>query len=349
MFSSHIKTARLAQYCRRVGSSLEAGLEVRRVMEREAGRARRSERRAMESVRKSVAAGEAMSDAFAATNGFFPPLVHGMVHVGEQAGQLDRAFLRMAEHYERQISLRRMFLAGIVWPMIQLVAALSIIGFLIWFMGVLGDSARDFKGDRVDLLGLGLRGTNGLLIYVAFIFGVVIAGVLCYKAAAAGLAIFRPVQRLFMRLPVVGTSFRTLALARMAWTLSLTSNTSMNAISAMTLAIRNAQNIVFTSTIGSVTAVLRQGRTMAEALRSTGEYPPDFVDAIEVGEDTGKLSEAMDRLSRAYEDKAKVALNALTVLAGFLVWGLVALFIVALIFRLALWYVGQINSLVEGI
>ena len=88
---------------------------------------------------------------------------------------------------------------------------------------------------------------------------------------------------------------------------------------------------------------------MAEALRSTGEYPSDFVDAIEVGEDTGQLSESMDRLSRQYEDKAKAALSALAVLAGFAVWGLVALFIIVLIFRIAFWYVGQINSLLDGI
>jgi type II secretory pathway component PulF len=349
LFSSRIKTSRLAQYCRRVGTSLEAGLEVRRVMEREEQRAAWRERSSMEIVRRSVAGGSTMTDAFAATDGFFPQLVHGMVRVGEEGGKLDQAFLRMAEHYERQISLRRTFLLGILWPMIQLVAALAIIGLLIWIMGALGDSVRDVNGDPVDFLGIGLKGNSGLLIYVTILLGLAIFGVLLYRATTAGVAAFRPLQRFFMRVPVLGSSIRTLALARMAWTLSVTTNTSMDAIASITLAIRNAQNVVYSATIEPIAKVIRQGRPVAEALRSTGEYPDDFVDAIEVGEDTGQLSESMERLSRQYEDKAKAALAALAVVAGFAVWGLVALFIIVLIIRIAMWYVGQINSLIDGI
>lgn len=318
-------------------------------MEREEQRAALGERRPMESIRRAVAGGSSVTDAFATVDGFFPPLVHGMVHVGEQAGQLDQAFLRMAEHYERQISLRRTFVAGIIWPMIQLVAALAIIGLLIWLMGALGDSMRDVNGDPVDFLGLGLRGTQGLLIYLSGLTGIAIVGLLLYKAGTASVAAFRPLQRMFMAIPVLGTSIRALALSRMAWTLAVTTNTSMSAVESISLAIRNAHNVVLAATIEPVAQVIREGRPMAEALRSTGEYPEDFVDAIEVGEDTGQVSEAMDRLSRQYEEKAKAALAALAVLAGFFVWGLVALFITALIIRLALWYVGQINSLLDGI
>lgn len=299
----------------------------------------------MESIRQSIAGGSTVADAFAQVDGFFPPLVPSMVHVGEMGGKLDQAFLRLADHYERQIELRRTFLAGILWPMIQLGIALAIIGLLIWIMGALGDSLRDVNNEPVDFLGVGLRGTTGLMVYLSLLVGVAIFGVLIFKATTASANAFRPLQRMIMTVPVLGTAIRTLALARIAWTLSITTNTSMDAIQCITLALRNAQNVVYASTIEPIAAVIRHGRPMAEALRSTGEFPVDFVDAVEVGEDTGQLSESMDRLSRNYEDQAKAALKALAVLAGFAVWGLVALFIIALIIRMALWYVNQINSL----
>ena len=279
---------------------------------------------------------------------FFPPLVKGMIQVGEMAGRLDEAFLRMADHYERQISLRRTFLAGIAWPMLQLVAALAVIGFLIWVMGALGDSLTGLDGKPVDFLGLGLRGNSGLMIYVSGVAGIAICGFLMYKAATAGASSFRPLQRVMMSLPIIGTSIRTLALSRMAWTLAVTTNTSMDAVSCITLAIRNAQNVVFAGTIQPITTIIGQGRPMAEALRATGEYPSEFVDAVEVGEDTGQLSEAMQRMSLHYEDRAKAALATLSVFAGFAVWGLVAAFIVFVIIRLGLWYVNQINSMLDG-
>ena len=349
MFSARIKTSRLAQYCRRVGTSLEAGLEIRRVMHQEVERSRASERASLEKIERAIAGGSTVADAYTAVDGFFPPLVQGMVQVGEMSGKLDQAFLRMAEHYERQISLRRMFLSGILWPMIQLGLALAVIGFLIWVMGALGDSLVGLDDKPVDFLGLGLRGTSGLIIYASVVMGFIILGTLLYKAATASVGAFRPLQRLLMAIPVVGTSIQTLALSRMAWTLAVTTNTSMDAIACITLAIRNAHNVVYAGTIDPIASVIRQGRPMAEGMRATREYPSEFVDAVEVGEDTGQLSEAMERLSRQYEDKAKAALAALAVLSGFAVWGLVAAFIIFVIIRLALWYVGQINSLLDGI
>ena len=51
-------------------------------------------------------------------------LVVAMVSVGEATGKVAESFLRLANHYERGLGLRRMFLAGITWPVIQLVATI---------------------------------------------------------------------------------------------------------------------------------------------------------------------------------------------------------------------------------
>lgn len=345
MLGPRITTRRLAHFCRRVGTSLEAGIDVRRVLSRECQRATWRERPALKRLEQRVAGGDSLDDALAATDGLFPPMVHGMVHVGEESGKLDQAFLKLAEHYERQLALRRTFLAGIVWPMIQLAAAVFIVGLLIWIMGMVSEMV----GEDVDLLGLGLIGNQGLMIYVMIVVGTALAILILYRAAAVGMVWMRPVQRVILSVPVLGKALRTLALARMAWTLSLTLNTSMDTIRAVQLAVKNSQNVIFTSGMNRIAAVIRQGRSISEGLRAAGGYPQEFIDAIEVGEDTGQLSESMDHLSRLYEDRAKAALAALTVFAGFLVWGLVAVLIIAIIFRLALFYIGQINSVLNGI
>ncbi|MCA9271385.1 MAG: type II secretion system F family protein [Planctomycetales bacterium] len=345
MFSARLNSRPLAAFCRRVGTSLEAGLEVRKVFEREAERARWRQRPALVQIHQAVARGESVADAFRAAPAPFPPLLLEMIHVGELSGKLDQAFLRLAEHFERQVSLQRTFLAGIVWPMIQLAAALTVVGLVIWVTGLIGE----MTGQQVDILGLGLVGNRGLAIYAVSLVGLALAGLLFYKAAVAGYAVMKPVQRLLMAVPVLGTSLRTLALARMAWTLSVTTDTSMDAIRAAQLALRNARNVVYSSQTEQVATVMRQGRPVSEALRKAGGYPDDFLDAIEVGEDTGQLSESMERLSRLYEERAKAALAALAIVAGFLVWGLVALFIIVLIFRFALFYIGQINNVLNDI
>lgn len=344
MFAPRISTRRLAHFCRRVGVSLEAGVDVRKVFDREVERASWRERPPLEQVRQSIASGNSLHQAIAAADGLFPPMVEGMVHVGEQSGRMDEAFLKLAEHYERQMALQRTFLAGIVWPMIQLVAAIFVVGLVIWIMGMVSE----MTGQDVDILGLGLVGNRGLAIYVMIIIGLAIGGMLLYRAAVAGLAWLRPLQRIVMAIPVLGHSLKTLALARLAWTLAVTHDTGMDTIRAVTLAIKNAQNVIFTAGLEQVTAVIRRGGTISEGLKAAGGYPQDFVDALEVGEDTGNITESMAHLSRQYEDRAKAALAALAVLAGFLVWGLVAAFIIVLIFRFAMFYIGQINSVLDS-
>ena len=73
----------------------------------------------------------------------------------------------------------------------------------------------------------------------------------------------------------------------------------------------------------------------------------EFVDAIQVGEETGKLSETMLRMAKAYEEEVQSKSTIITTVAGFAVWGVVALFIIVMIFRLASFYVGALNSAVE--
>ena len=69
-----------------------------------------------------------------------------MLEAGDQTGHVDAVLLRLAEHYEHLLTLRRIFLVGILWPAIQLVLAIFVIGLLIWVLGFVG----------TDILGWGM-------------------------------------------------------------------------------------------------------------------------------------------------------------------------------------------------
>jgi type II secretory pathway component PulF len=58
-----------------------------------------------------------------------------------------------------------------------------------------------------------------------------------------------------------------------------------------------------------------------------------FLDAVQVGEDSGRLIQSMRHLSAEYQDESRVAMHTLTLLLGYAVWGLVAVVIIFLIFR----------------
>ncbi len=211
---SRISTSELAQLCRRLSASLESGIDVRTVWAREVDRARGlTAKTRIRAVKEAIHRGESMRDALQQADDFFPPLFRQLADIGEQTGHLGESFRHLAEHYDRQRELRRNFLAAIAWPMIQLVASLAVIGFLIWIMGVIGQAG----GIQIDPLGFGLVGNRGLVIYL-LILALIAGGVVgILQAVRSGWVFARPIQRAMLRIPVLGPAMQPWAWARWAW------------------------------------------------------------------------------------------------------------------------------------
>jgi type II secretory pathway component PulF len=223
--------------------------------------------------------------------------------------------------------------------MIQLVAALGIMGLFIWLLGVLQPGGHG--APVIDPLGLGLIGTRGLMIYVSFLAVVFVCLAALYEATRRGVFWTRPLQRLMLRIPVVGHALEILALARLSWSMELTYGSGMDLLKALPMSLRSTQNARYTDHIDDVALRIRRGQEIHEALSATGAFPADFLDAVEVGERSGRLSETLANLSEQYHDRAQRALAALATVAGFLVWALVAALIAAVIIRLFMFYMSM--------
>lgn len=329
--ASRIGTKELAGLCRRLGMSLSAGVDVRTAWQRESQRqVGRLAHRQYQQIAEAVAQGQTVSDAIQATGSFFPGIFREMVAVGEETGHQAEVLLQLADHFDGMLRLRRVFLSGIAWPMIQLALAIGIIGLLIWVLGVIGN----ITGTPVDVLGLGLIGNRGLAIYVGFLLLVAAAFYFLWRAIRSGVLWVRPVRYLALRTPGLGGALQTMGLARLTWAMHMTLGSGMDIRRALPLSIQSSQNVEFIDGIPAVSQVIASGGAVTEAFQSAGGYPLDFLDAVRVGEDSGSLDETMAHLSREYEDRSRLALNTLAVLGGVAVFVLVAAIIILAIFRI---------------
>jgi type II secretory pathway component PulF len=328
----------------RLAVETDAGIDIRRTWQREAESAASRVQPHFAHVRDGVAKGDSLSVALAGTGSLFPPLFRELVRVGEETGTLGRVFHRLESHYRRQVQAQRIFLSAIAWPAIELSLAIVVIGVLIW---VLGAIAARRGGQPVDVLGFGLTGTRGLLIYINFIIavGLCIAGVII--AVRRGMLWTRPIQRAVMRLPGVGPSLEKIALARLAWALHLTLNVEMDLRRVIPLVLRAAGSDYYIRHTNQIVAHVAAGHPMYLAFARSGAFPTNFIDALTVAEESGRLVESMDRLSRQYEEEAEAAVKALAVVLGTLVALLVMGIIAMMIFRLAGFYFGTINDALE--
>jgi type II secretory pathway component PulF len=343
---SRISTKTLIQLCRRVGTSMRAGVEPRRLWETEARHATGALKRAIERVKDGVLRGESVADPMRACEGYFPPLVTEMVDVGEKTGNVDAVLFRLADHYEHQSQLTRGFLFGIAWPALQLAMGIFVIGVLILILGAL-DARSIGSGEPIDVLGIGLRGVSGAIAFW------MICGLLIGSLTLGVLAVVRgwlgpTPMALAMRVPMLGTALANLALARLTWSLAMALDAGIDARRSMELAVRATQNPLFMSREEVLTSAIARNRQFHEAFEEAGCFPAEFLQMMETAEISGTTSESMQALCKEYEERARSGLRWLTWLTGIGIWMFIGAVLIVVIFRLFMvLYLGPINDALE--
>lgn len=309
---SRISTKTLIQLCRRVGTSMKAGVDARRLWETEARHAAGPLKRSIERVKEGVLRGESVADSMRACEGYFPPLVTEMVEVGEKTGQLDAVFLKLAEHYDHQAQTTRNFLMGIAFPIFELFFAVFMIGGLMAVMGWITDSR---GGEPIDLLGIGLTGTTGTMV----IWGTfaVFATTVVVLILAVGRGYFGPKPvMLAMKVPLVGRALESLALSRLTWALSMGLDAGIDAKRSVSLAFRASQNPYFLSREAVATNEIVLNRQFHEAFGAAEVFPREFLQNLETAEIAGSTTESLQSMAREYESRARHAIKILAVFLG---------------------------------
>jgi type II secretory pathway component PulF len=343
-----ISTRQLIQLCHRVGTAVHSGIDARRVWETEERHAHGPLRTAIGAIREHVAAGKSVAEGMQASNGYFPPMFVQMVAVGEQTGKLDEVLKRLGDHYQHLSSMQRMFWTGIAWPLFELIFAVLIIGFVIFITGAIS-SARG--GDAPDVLGWGLVGTRGAMMWFLFC-GFIAGGIALFAhALTRGWMGPQPVVAA-MRIPVLGTCLQSLALSRLTWALALALDSGMDARRAAILAIRSAQNPYYESSLSTVADAVRSNLQFHESFASAGVFPSEFVQQVEVAEMAGTTTESLLRLAKEYEDRARSAMQVLTgiatVVVMLLVFGVIIFAIVSMFIHVYLAPIQEMNDMINS-
>jgi type IV pilus assembly protein PilC len=237
-------------------------------------------------------------------------------------------------------------LVGIIWPAIELTGAFVVIGLFILLMGTI--VPMQANGEPVfDVLGIGV-GVSGLINYVLIVGAIV--GVIAFLIWGLFSGRFGPwPMQALMRVPMLGKCLEMMALSRMAWALAMANNSGMDTRRSVKLALRSANNPFYNSCQKRIDELLSGGAEIHEALARSRAFPSEFVDVVSNGEVSGTLPESLLRLSQDYQSRARSTSGILTVVASFAVWGMVAIIIIAFIFRFAMFYLNAVNPATYGL
>jgi type II secretory pathway component PulF len=342
MLSTRIEHQMLSTLCERVGVAFEVGLDPYRVFDREAGGSSSLYGRKMRSVAEHVREGSSLSDAVKAQGNYFPPHFGDMLAGGEKSGRLDRVLERLAEYYQQLADFRATFFSSILWPIVQLVLAIIVVGLLIYLPAVLlpGESV-----ESQDLIGIGLVGERGLMIYCIIIgaFAAVIG--MIYLLAQNGKFAF--IGEWIARLPIIGRNLMVFAEARFIQTLALTIEAGVDAASAVDLSFRSAGTTQFANKAEIAKESILRGVEMHTVLADTKLFQDETIEVVELGEASGRLAESLDKHFHHLKRQVKNSMAKVTYFASALIWFLIAAMLLMIIFRVFSMYIDGLGNRVD--
>ena len=345
MLGPQIPLKPLSLMCRSLSTMLHSGVPVLRSIDLAADKSSDNKARfALNQVSDSIRRGEDIATSMRAQHGAFPDLMIDMIAVAEQTGSLPEILSGLSNHYDNNLRLRKEFISAIAWPVFQFIAAVLVIALMLYVLGIIAAMNND---KPLDILGWGLTGSQGAIIWLSSIFGSIFALFFGYQVLSRSLPGKKFLHPTFMRIPVLGTCMQSFGIARFSWSFYLTQEAGMPIEKSLAASFQATANGAFINATSSVNNQVMSGSTLTEALGSTDLFPADFMEMVHVGETSGTVPEMLNRMSPQFEDQARRSLNALAATLGWLVWLVVAVFIIYIVFTIALWYVGMINDAIK--
>lgn len=286
-------------------------------------------------IREQVRGGKALSAVLETYEKDFSPIYVHMVRAGESSGALDQILFRLTEFLEKQLALRNKVTNAMLYPLIMLVIGSGILFFLITFVVpkitmVFAQQKQALPWPTVALMSI----SQFFADYWMVLVGVLLGGLYMARRFIRTGAGRMMADRMILRLPLIGDVARMVSISRLTSTLATMLISGVQLLDAMDVSKRVMNNRVLEETVEAARQNIREGETIADPLKRSGEFPALVTHMIAVGEKSGEMEEMLRRVSQIYDGEVERVIARLTSLMEpvmILVMGAVVLFIVVAI------------------
>jgi len=265
--------------------------------------------------RGDIESGASLADAMKKHPKVFDPLFTNMVAAGEAGGILDTILKRLATYIEKNVKLKSQVKSAMVYPVAVIVIAALVVGVILW--KVIPTFANLFAGLGADLplpTRVVIAASNFLVRFMPFILVGIGAAVFAFRAYYNTEGGRMTVDRMMLRMPVIGALLRKIAVARFCRTLATLLASGVSILEALDITGKTAGNAVVEKAILSTRKSIEGGETIAQPLKETQVFPPMVVQMIGVGEATGALDTMLSKIADFYEEEVDVAVAGLLTL-----------------------------------
>jgi general secretion pathway protein F len=298
-------------------------------------------------VRAKVMEGHTLADGLAEFPRVFPEIYRATVAAGEQAGHLDNVLERLADYTESREQIRQKVLAALLYPIVLTVMCFSIVSLLLVFVVPKVVAVFQAQKAQLPLATRVLIGVSDFLrVYGLYLAVAAVLAYLLFRRWQRDPEAKRRVQRLQLRLPLLGKLTRGFNTARFTRTFSILSASSVPVLEALRISGEVVTNLPMRDAVTEAAARVREGAPIGRSLASSRQFPPMTIHLISSGESSGELESMLERAAISQERELDGLLAAMVGLLGPLLIVVMGLFVAGIVFAMLL-PIFEINQLIH--
>ncbi len=310
-FQPKVKVKDIAIFCKQLHTMLHAGMPLITALDVLMNQTEnKTIRGTVKDMVNMVQKGEILSTAMKRHKKVFPSLLVSMVEAGEMTGNLDSVLERMSEHYIKEERINGKIKGAMMYPMVLSVLIVFVVTFLLVF--IMPTFVGMFEGTDIPLpmptkivIAAGDIIVKYWYLIIAGVAGVVFGMNQLFKNKAVK---FR-IQKLLLKIPVIGSSIAKIATSRFTRTFSTLLASGISVIQALETAANVTGNEVVISGITIVIEDIKKGSTISSRLKSVGVFPPMMISMVSIGEESGALEEMLEKTADFYDEELEGSIS----------------------------------------
>ncbi|WP_278695797.1 type II secretion system F family protein [Anaerobutyricum hallii] len=346
-FGRKLKPRDLSVFCRQFVSILESGVAMKEALAMlEEQTENKTLKKSIAEVLTNIEKGNSLADAMRGESHVFPPMLINMVEAGESSGNLEMAFSRMAEQFEKEAKLKATVRKATVYPIVLIFACIGVIGvMLLYVIPIFIDMFKeiDMEMPAFTMFVMGLSEWAGTHVYI--IVGVAVAIFAAYQAYYRTEGGRKNIDKIKMKMPLFGQLVVKSNCSRFARTASTLLAAGVPMIDCLDIVSRIVNNIHYSMAIQNAREEVMKGIPLSEPLRGAGIFPPMVYHMTGIGEETGNIEQMLNKLADYYDEEVEITTQ--TILAA--MEPLIIVFMAVVVGSLVIASILPIAAMYEGL
>lgn len=305
----------IAVFSRQLATMLKSGVPLVTAMQIISGGVKNPKMRNMvDKIRAEVESGSALYEALSNYPVQFDELYVNLVKAGESAGVLDTILDNIATHKERIESIKGKIKKALYYPAAVIAVAITVSAILlIYVIPQFEDIFQSFGADLPAFTRMIVDLSHFMQqsgIFILFGIVAVIVGIVMAKKRSE--AFSQWIDRVSLKLPVVGTILEQAAIARFCRTLAITFAAGVPLVEALGIVSGATGNTVYDNAAKRIREDVAVGHQLQMAMQQVGLFPSMVIQMAAIGEEAGSLDDMLTKVAEAYEEEVNNAVDALS-------------------------------------